>query len=348
MPRSFRAASSKSLLSKIRSTAKKLKHRKNNFLTRRPHRSFKKTARRDYKRSLSLPGYWGFTNQVRLLLVGNKGLFLKFAALNSIISWLVFGLMSQENYVLMSEAVNTLSTDLFQGDISGLPLNLAIFSGVLGGVFSGQLTEAQQIYGGLLFLLSWLTLVWLMRQIMAGHKNVRLRDGLYSSGSPLIPTFLLCMVVLVQLVPLIFALAAYFTTNSFNVLGIPFFSILFWLLELLLVVASLYWLSSSFMALIVVTLPGMYPFQALRVGGDLVTGRRLRILYRLTWLFFSIFFLWLLVLLPIIFLTGALDIEWLPLVPIAVLLLGSVSMVWASAYVYLLYRKLVDDGARPA
>ena len=332
----------------VNTALKKLNKRRNNFLKRRPHRSFKKTARRDYKRSLALPGYWNFTNQVRMLIVQNKGIFLKFAILYSILSWLIFGLMSQENYLLMSKTVNSLGSSVFQGNLDGLPLNIAIFSGILGGAFTGQLTETQQIYGGLLVLLSWLTLVWLMRQIMAGHKNIRLRDGIYSSGSPTISTFLVCMVVLIQLIPFILALAAYFTANTFNVLGIPFFSILFWLLEILLVVASLYWLSSSFLALVVVTLPGMYPLKALKVGGDLAVGRRLRILYRLTWLVLCLFFLWLLVLLPIILLSDAINISWLPLVPLTVLVLGSASIIWASAYIYLLYRKLVDDGASPA
>ena len=32
------------------------------YLQRRPHRSFRRTYRRDYERSLALPGYWAFTN----------------------------------------------------------------------------------------------------------------------------------------------------------------------------------------------------------------------------------------------------------------------------------------------
>ena len=34
------------------------------FLDRRPHRTFQLTRRRDYARSLKLPGYWKFTSEV--------------------------------------------------------------------------------------------------------------------------------------------------------------------------------------------------------------------------------------------------------------------------------------------
>ncbi len=304
--------------------------------------------RRDYKRSFALPGYWSFTNQVRTLLVGHKSLFIKFVLFYSVVSWLIFGVMSQENYQLLNQTVGSLGEGLLEGQLDSFSLNFAIFTGVLGGVFGAQLSEAQQVYGGLLLLLGWLTLVWLLRQIMAGHKNIRLRDGLYSSGSPLVPTFLVFMVVLLQLLPLAVAVAAYVAASSINVLVIPIFSILFWLIEFFLVILSLYWLSASLVALVVVTLPGMYPLKALRVAGDLVTGRRLRVLYRFGWLIISLFFIWLCVLLPVIFLSNIDAIGGLAIVPLTVLLLGSLSIVWFSAYVYVLYRKLIDDAASPA
>jgi hypothetical protein len=41
-------------------------------------------------------------------------------------------------------------------------------------------------------------------------------------------------------------------------------------------------------------------------------------------------------------------LEWLPLVPVALLALSSLTVIWAASYVYLLYRKVVDDDAKPA
>ena len=40
-----------------------LKTRRAHFLKRRPHRSFRLTRRRDYVRSLHIPGYWSLTTQ---------------------------------------------------------------------------------------------------------------------------------------------------------------------------------------------------------------------------------------------------------------------------------------------
>ena len=218
--------------------------RQKNFLNRRPHRSFMLTRRRDYKRQWALSGYWSFTNQVRLLLVRRKLLFVKFTALYSLILFVIFGLMSQDNYTLLNQTLHSLGNNLFQTQIGELSVNLAVFSGIVTGVFNTQLSPLQQVYGGLLFLLSWLTLIWLLRQVMAGHDRVRLRDGMYFSGSPLVPTFLLFMVVLVQLIPLTIAITAYLTANTINVLDIPILSIAFWRIELLHVLMSAYWITS--------------------------------------------------------------------------------------------------------
>ena len=325
-----------------------INRRRKNFLARRPHRSFCKTGRRDYKRRLQLPGYWSFTNQVRLLLVRNKWLFLKFTALYSILSFVAIGILSQDNYNVLTSTLHTLGNSFFSGGLGQFSVNIAVFAGVVGGVFNTQLTPTQQVYSGLLVLLAWLTLVWLLRQIMAGHKNVRLRDGLYASGSPIVATFLLVMVVLVQIIPFVIAVTAYVAASSVNVLGSIFFDAMFWLVELLLVTASLYWITGSLMALIVVTLPGMYPWRALRVAGDLVVGRRLRLLYRLGWLVFTLFLLWLVVLLPAILVSNISLLKQIPVVPIVVLILLSASMVWIATYLYLLYRKVVDDDTAPA
>lgn len=322
--------------------------RQKNFLNRRPHRSFRVTRRRDYKRQLALPGYWSFTNQVRILLARRRWLFIKFTVLYGILLFIIFGLMSQDNYTLLNQTLHSLGNNLFQTQIGEFSVNFAVFTGIVTGVFNTQLSPVQQVYGGLLFLLSWLTLIWLLRQVMAGHTNVRLRDGMYFSGSPLVPMFLLFMVVLVQLIPITIALTAYLTANTLNVLDIPILSIAFWLIELLLVLMSVYWISSSFIALVIITLPGMYPLKALKIAGDLVTGRRLRILYRLAWLLLSLFVIWLVVLTPAIMLSNLINLSWLPLVPLTVLLLGSASLVWSATYIYLLYRKLVDDAASPA
>ena len=321
------------------------KRKYTNLLSRRSHRSFIRTRRRDYIKKLDLPGYWSFTNNVRSLLWSQKWLFSKFVILYALLTGLSVGLVSQDNYQLVSDAVRDVGTNVFEGNISDLGQNVAIFSGVLAGVFSTPKSEAQQIYAGLISILGWLTMVWLLRQHFAGHKKLKLRDGIYNSATPLVSTFLVFMLLFVQTIPFALAAIAYVSAESVQVFDNVLFTTFFWIIELILVTLSIYWISSTFIALIIVTLPGMYPWKAVISAGDLVIGRRLRVLYRLVWMLFILLLIWAILLLPLIGLLQLVKVSWLPIVPLGVLLLSSFSIVWCSAYVYLLYRKVVENDA---
>ncbi len=327
---------------------KKLSKRRRDFLNRRPHQSFRLTRRRDYKRRLQLPGYWALTNQVRRLIWKNKWLFTKFIVVYALLSGLILGLMSQDTFQSLSQTIQDINTDALSGRVGSIGQNFVITIGLIGGVFSQPLSESQRVYGGLLFLLGWLSAIWLLRQIMAGHKNIRLRDSLYASAAPLLSTFLIMMLVIAQVLPFAIAIVGYVTASGLNVLSDPFFSLLFWLGELLLVTLSLYWLSNSLIAFVVVTLPGMYPIKALKIASDLVIGRRLRLLYRFLWLGLSLVCIWLIALIPAVLIGNLPILKTIPLVPLIILILTALSVVWGSSYMYLLYRKMVDDGSAPA
>ena len=120
---------------------------------------------------------------------------------------------------------------------------------------------------------------------------------------------------------------------------------------ILIVAMSVYWATSTVFAMIIVTLPGMYPFHALRLSGDIVTGRRLRILLRFVWAVVLSVLLWAVVLIPVILLDGALKgwisgIDWLPIVPTTGLILLYVTIIMISVYVYLFYRKVVESDTK--
>ena len=128
---------------------------------------------------------------------------------------------------------------------------------------------------------------------------------------------------------------------------------IFWLLAATIAVLVLYWTTSTLIALVVVTLPGMYPMRALRASSDLVVGRRLRILYRWLWAVLTILVAWAIVVIPVILLDTAAKSAWpavkdLPVVPYVGALMTAATTIWFAAYVYLLYRKVVDDDAKPA
>lgn len=331
---------------------KKIKRRAARFLSRRPHRSFRRTRRRDYARSLTLPGYWGFTNEVRATLWKSRRLLVWVVVVYAFLSAILVGLASQDTYTTLSDTLRDTSGDIFKGNWGEIGKASLLFASSVTGSLTAAPTEAQQIYAGLIALLIWLTTVWLLRAIKAGQRP-RFRDGLYNAGAPIVPTAIISMVLIIQLVPAALAVIAFSAAISSGFLQGGVEAMLFTVVALLLIVLSVYWVTSTLIALIVSTLPGMYPLHALKTAGDLVIGRRLRILYRWIWLASLVIVTWILVMVPIIIFDTWLKslipvITWLPIVPSALLIMGSLSVLVVAAYVYLLYRRVVEDDAAPA
>ena len=323
-----------------------------NFKVRRPHRSFRLTKRRDYKRSLELPGLWAFTAQVNQTLWVQRKLFLLLALVYALATVALVGLGSQDTYSDLSTSLGETGQQVFEGDWSQIGQAGILFAAIATGGLSETPTQTQQIYAGILALLVWLTTVWLLRGILAGHK-LKLRDGLYSAGAPIVATFLIVLVGVVQLLPLGLAIFGYYAAATSGVLAGGVAAMLFWFAASLLAILSLYWLTSTFLAAIIVTLPGMYPMKALRMAGDMVVSRRLRILLRVLWMFLCIVVAWAVVLIPFILVVTWLQDVWVwfasvPVIPVVLLALGTMTVVWAASYIYLLYRKIVDDDALPA
>lgn len=331
---------------------KKLTRRVRTLLKRRPHRTFRRTQRRDYVRSLKLPGYWTFTEQVRKILWRQRKLFGLLAIVYGLLSIAFIGTASQDTYTQLGEALRSTGGELFSGNWGEIGrAGLLLLSGVTGSM-TDTLTPAQQIYGMILALLTWLTTVWLLRAILANRKP-KLRDGLYNSGAPVLPTFLVGLLISVQLLPVAIAAIGFAAASSSGLLDGGVEAMLFWVCAVLLSALSLYWITSTFIAMVVVTLPGMYPMQAIKIAGDLVIGRRVRILLRVLWLILILVVVWLVVMIPIILFDTWLKgiqpgVVWLPIVPVALLVMSTVTVIWSASYIYLLYRRIVDDDAAPA
>lgn len=323
------------------------------LLVRRPHRSFRRTYRRDYVRSLRLPGYWAFSGYVLSVILKQKRVFLFLALFYGVLSFLLVGLASQNAYMALADTLRETGSELFTGGWGELGRTTLLLASGLTGNWNEPLTEAEQIYVVFIGLLTWLTAVWLLRAMLAGGKP-RLRDGLYSSGAPIVPTFIVCLVVLLQLAPVALSIVAFTSAVATGLItsgGVE--AMLFWVVITLLVGLSLYWITSTLIALVVVTLPGMYPLKAIQTAGDLAIGRRVRLLLRLLWLGLTIGISWLIIMVPIMLIDAwvksvFIAIEWIPVVPVAMMIMSSLTIVWAASYVYLLYRKVVDDDAAPA
>lgn len=322
------------------------------LLARRPHRSFRRTLRRDYVRALTMPGYWAFTAEVWRMLWSHKRTFLLLAVTYGVLNALLVGLASQDTYSQLSDMLQELAPNVLTDGAGKLgQAGILLASGAFG-LFGQMPTDAQRIFAVLLGLMAWLTAVWLLRAFIAG-KQPKLRDGLYNSSAPLISSFLVSLVMILQLLPVAFAMIVLSAASAAGFADGGIEAMLVWTVVGLLSLLSVYWLTSSLIALVVVTLPGVYPMQALRTAGDLVIGRRGRILLRFAWGALCAAIAWGIVMVPVILLDMWIKrvweaVDWVPIVPGMLAVVSALSIVWIAAYVYMVYRKVVDDGSAPA
>lgn len=321
------------------------------FIARRPHRSFQLTRRRDSSRSLTIEGYVAFTLYVNRMFRQHWQMFGLLIIIYALIMAILGAITTQDTYDSIDALLRGAAGDFFGKGVgqigqAGL-LALSAFASS-----AGNLQPDQHVYLILSLILAWLSTVWLLREIMLGRKP-KLRDGLYNSGAPLLSTLGVVIVLVVQLLPIGLIVLAYAALSSVGILEDGFGSMLFWLIAATITALVLYWITSTIIGLIVVTLPGIYPLRAVKLSGDLVVGRRLRVMYRLLWGVMAVALTWVGVLVVTILVDNWLKIllpgiAWVPIVPYVGALATAYAVVWYAIYTYLFYRKIVDDNAKPA
>jgi len=328
----------------------KLNKRRKDFLSRRPHRSFRLTKRIDYVKKINLPGYFSLTKKTNDILLKNKKIFTGLMLTYAVMTALFIGMASQEIFNTLSETLKTTSSQVTGGDLGALGQAGVLMITTLAGGATQNLNELQQTIAGLLSVFIWLTTVWILRNSIAGVK-FKLRDAIYNAGAPLIPTILLSLMLIIQFIPIALSIVGFSAAQLTGLLDGGIEAMLFWVVIGLLVSLSLYWMSTTLFALVVVTLPGVYPMQALKTASDIVVGRRLMILYRLLWMGLLIILSWIIVMLPLILLNAWITSIWeafkyVPLVPVVMLAMSTATLIWAASYIYVLYRNIVDDAAK--
>lgn len=318
---------------------RKISRRERNFLARRPHRSFYLTKKSEARRPWRIRSYISFQGEVFSLILRNRGVLLRFFLLYVLLLVIFGALLNQENFASLRDSLDQIGSE-------GLARFTALFSSAITNA-SGSFQK--NTLAVLVFLYGWLSLIWLFRHFSNGEK-VRLRDGIYSGGAPVVALAVILLVMLVQLLPFALGLVAYSSVTAAGWInsGIQIENMAAWCALAALAVMTLFWMTGSFIAMIVVALPGVYPFQALRVAGDMVTSRRLRIVFRLIFMMLPVALIWIVFLGGAIILDGTLKISWLPLVPIIIALLSSATLIWCAGYIYLMYRRLLDDPTPPA
>ena len=272
-----------------------------------PHKSFKRSYREDYKRETPVPGIMQHIFISFKMLFKNWKLFLPLLAIVVLLSILFVGVTNQ---VGINYDASTIVFDI------------------------------------VIFLIIWLTTIFLLRHLLAGNK-VKLRDGLYNAMTPLISTFIVFAVALIQCIPIFLLIVATSAAVQTEFLATPFYALVFFIFAALMILLSAYLLSSSLIALVAVSAPGLYPMKALIVASELMMGRRIKFILRLVALIILLVILWAVIMIPLtLFDTGMKsNFAWaseVPFIPICLTIMSCFTAIYTTTYLYLYYRWMLD------
>ena len=315
----------------------------------RLHRSFKRSYYEDYQRKTELPSLTSQASAAFKMFFKFWKIFLPLLLIFVGLYIFLIGAMSENTLADVKANVEQTNKDVADGKIgtvgkAGLTL--------LGIISTGGLTtmnDAQVVIAVLLFTIIWLVTIYLARHLLAGHQEIKMRDGFYSALSPLVSTLVVGLIIFLEVVPIMLTIIVFQVALTTEFLSTPFYALLFFMFAALMITLSLYLLSSSFFAIIVVSAPGLYPLTAVRMAKNLIMGRRLRFLIRVFYLVIIVALLYLLLLMPAIILDGILKAQfaWLadskiPFVAIIQLTITVFIFIYLSIYFYLFYRALLD------
>lgn len=285
--------------------------------------------RRIKHHSPALPSWRILLKKAFMLIWANKKPIFFFMILYGLLNLvLVRGLASPIDVDEIRESL----INLVDGETANLAAGFTGF-GLLLSASSNSLDTVAQLYQGVLLVLSSLAIIWMYRQQQAGNP-VSIRESFYRGMYPLIPFLLVVFVIALQLLPAMignFLLKTVLDTG----LAVTGYEQVIWVIFFIMtVLLSLYMITSSSIALYIVTLPEMTPMIALREARERVRYRRVSILKKVFAIIAVIFLILFVIVLPILFLAPVLA-EWIFFL-VTVLLVPLVH-----AYMFVLYRELL-------
>lgn len=222
----------------------------------------------------------------------------------------------------------------FTGSLASLASSFSVFMVLIGssGGASNQSAGAYQFFLG---LIASLAIIWALRQLYS-DTQIRVRDAYYKGMAPLVPFVLVLLVVGLQLLPMLIGSSIYSTVVG-NGIAVTAVEKLFWLILFLgLSAVSLYFVSSSLIALYIATLQDMTPLKALRSAKQLVKNRRWIVVRKLLFLPVALLLAAGTIMLPVIAL--------IPIIaPWLFFALTILALVTTHTYIYTLYRELIRE-----
>lgn len=311
------------------------------------HKSFRRSYREDYLRQTSTPGLLSHAMLTFKTIFSHWRIFLPLIAL-MVLSYIVaVGLMSEDFYLQLQTTIDESSLELAGGEIGNFAkAGLLLLSTVTTGGLNVGMNDTQIVFAILLFLILWLVTIFLLRQFFAGGQP-KLRDALYNALAPLISTLIIFVVIIIQAIPIFLVIITYSAAIATNFLSTPFYALVYFIFAATMILLSCYLFSSSLLALVAVTAPGMYPFSALFAASDLAAGRRIRIVLRILYLILAIALIYIITMLPVILLDLWLKATWdvfagWPIVSFFLMIVTCFVFIYATTYIYLYYRWLLD------
>lgn len=310
------------------------------------HKSFKRSYREDYIRELNVPGMMYHILYAFKLIFKNYKLFLPLLLIMVVAVILFVGLMSESTYQEIQKVIDQTAENTGANIGTMAKAGLLLISTVFTGGLSTGSNMGNEIFVALIFLIIWLITIYLLRQLLAGNK-VKLRDGLYNAMTPLLSSFVVLVVAVIQAIPVMILIVAYSAAIETNFLSTPFYTILFLVFAALMILLTGYLWSGSLMALTAVTAPGLYPYEGIKAANELMVGRRIKFILRLIALGITMAITWAIVMIPaIMFDLFMKQFTWtaqIPFVPICLVIMTCFSGVYCATYLYIYYRWMIGD-----
>lgn len=305
-----------------------------------PHKSFVRTRHRDKIRKPKIEGYIAFPWYVMRMLWNRKWVYIRFIIIFFVLSVIFIGALQVDNISSVNEVIDSANSGT---DVLGPVSRAAVTVGSsIVGALNNDLSDVQYVYISALVILAVLTVVWLLRHQLAGNK-LKVRDGLYAAAAPIAAEYVLVIVGIAQLIPAALAMLIYVSATTAGILNGGIETAMFSLALLLIVVVTLYFMTTTLFAMFIASIPGTYPMQAYHTARKIVAGQRLRLLMRLLWMVVILLVTWFIVLVPFVIIVNSVGGGSSWAIPIAYQLMIASSIVYATAYGYLLYRRMIDD-----
>ena len=314
------------------------------------HHSFKRSYREDYKRELEAPGLVQHAITTLKIIFKNWKLFLPLLAMIVALNIAFVGLLSEETYKTFQDTLKESYSSLEEGEIGRVAeASLLLVSTVTTGGLTRGMNEVQQVFFIIFVAITWLITIYFLRHLLAGNKP-KFRDGVYNALAPLLSSLLIIALIFIHLVPVFVFVIIYSAAVQTGFLETPLYAFVFWLFSVLLLLLSCYLLPVSITSLIAVTVPGIYPMTAINATTDLMQGRRTKFIIRLLFAIVFIGVMWVIVMLPIMWLDLFLkdNIEWwaslqAPVASFFLQIMTTFSIIYFTSYIYLFYRRMLDD-----